>query len=125
MPGDPVSRLDSSPAPDGPPRGAAVNALAEAVARLRKAIESEAYPEARTTLLDLRERLDEALRGLPAADPQAGQLLREAGALLAWARRTVLAGRAHAAIRLARLRPLPAAYRAAPAGPRHSWKFEG
>lgn len=77
----------------------------EAAARLRRTIEGAAYEEAQRALLELRRALERS-RGEGGAEALADEAMR----LLAWARRTALAGRAHDAARLARLRRLPEGY---------------
>lgn len=76
------------------------------LSRLRAAVASGGYSAAQGALNELREALQCAQAG-----PQAESLAHEALETLAWARKSVLAARAHDAARLARLRPAPKAYR--------------
>jgi hypothetical protein len=100
-------------------------ALKAAEERLRKAVQAGTHDRAKSLLLGYRRQLEETLGGLPPGGAESGEVLREAQALLEWARRTALISRASAATRLARLpRPL-LAYRSAPARPKHTWELHG
>ncbi len=83
--------------------------------RLRRLVARGAYRQA---LPAVEEYVRAAAR---TGDPEA---MRQACALLEWARRATLAGRADAAARFARLRPAPRAYAPA-AEPAHTWTLAG
>ncbi len=93
--------------------------------RLRKAVAAGSFEEAQDALSEFRRRLDEGLASLPSGDPRAASLARKALEVLEWARRMVLAARAHSGMRMARLRRRPRAYGAAAAAPQHTWKLQG
>ena len=95
------------------------------VARLREATVAGSYARATRSLLEYRRRLEDVLGSLPAGGAESGELAREATALLEWTRRTVLASRAAAATRVARLpRPLPG-YRPVRSRSQHTWEISG
>ncbi len=93
-------------------------AFEAAAARLRRAVAAGAYAEAQAGLDQLRRALESAQDRAERA-----VLARRALEALAWARKVTLAARAQDAGRLARLRPLPAGYRAV-APSRHGWRLE-
>ncbi len=93
--------------------------------RLRTAVQAGTHDRAKSLLLEHRRQLEDTLRGLPPGGAESGEVLREAQALLEWARRTALISRASAAAHLAKLpRPLRA-YRSAPARSKHTWELHG
>jgi hypothetical protein len=75
----------------------------DCAAHLRKLVAQQRYAEARQVLADYGRLLEAALRKLPPGDPRVFELAREWRDLSEAVRRQVLAGRAHAAARLARL----------------------
>jgi len=89
-----------------------------AAARLRRAVAAGTYAEAQAGLEQMRRALD-SVQGTA----ERAALARQALDALAWARKAVLAARAQDAGRLARLRGLPAGYRAA-GPPRRGWRLE-
>lgn len=99
--------------------------LRMAAERLREATAAGAFPRAERMLLEYRRQLEEVLGNLPAGGAESGELAREATALLEWTRRTVLASRAAAATRLAKLpRPLPG-YRPVRSRPHCTFEIRG
>jgi len=94
--------------------------LAVIVARLRAAIATQSWAEARGLLPEYRRALDAALRG---AAPAAAGLLAEARELFGWGRTMALASREQAASRLQELERT-APYRAVRIR-RSRWELEG
>lgn len=92
------------------------DALRQTGERLGEAIASGRYADADQMLGDYCRQV---------ARIKDADAARQAGELLEWARRTVLAQRANLATRLARLRSLPRAYRGAAATAAHTWELEG
>lgn len=78
--------------------------------KFREAVSAGAFRAAQDILASLQEQVRELLQEVPPASEQAERLLREHLNALDWARRTVLAARAHDAARLGRL-AARAAYR--------------
>jgi hypothetical protein len=68
--------------------------------RLRAAIASESWREARSLLPDYGRELESTLKGAAPGSPEAARLLRDARELCEWTRRMALISRAHAAARL-------------------------
>ncbi|HTT62623.1 MAG TPA: hypothetical protein VMG35_12300 [Bryobacteraceae bacterium] len=99
-------------------------ALEVLAARLRSLAAEGRYAEAQLAFEDYCRALQENLAGLPPGDPRWRRL--EAGwrRLLDETRRLVLAGRAHAGVRLARLPRAAPRYGDAPR-PRRTWEYSG
>lgn len=97
----------------------------EAVAaRLRTRVSERRYPEAQCALQAYCQALRKTVAGLAPCDPSVLRLENEWNRLLGETQRRMLANRAHAAARLARLpKPLPGY--GTPAPPRHTWEFSG
>jgi hypothetical protein len=97
----------------------------EALAGLLRARVAEGrYREAQHAFQEYCRALRKAVASLPPGDPGLGRLKGEWQRLLEETRRRVLAGRAHAAARLARLPKLLPLYRE-PCLPRHTWEYSG
>jgi len=92
--------------------------------RLRQAVAAGTYPQAQKLLLEYRPQLEEVLRSLSPASPQAAKIARDSKDLVEWMRRMVLASRASATTQLARLPKYPLPYRAGPPAHRHTWELE-
>lgn len=97
-------------------------AVSETAGRLRRALERGSFAQARVLLAQYGGQTEAALRRLPPGSAERAELAREAGEMLAWARRMALASRAAAATRLARLPRPVRAYRVAPPS-RHSFEL--
>jgi hypothetical protein len=78
-------------------------ALAGTAERLRALVAEGRYGEAQDCFNEYCGDFKEILRGLPPGDPRLRQMESEWRRLLEQTRRRVVAGRAHAAARLARL----------------------
>jgi hypothetical protein len=89
---------------------------------LRRLVAAGRYREAQAEFEAYASGVAESLAGLSPGDPRAARLQDEYRRLLLDTRRRVLAGRAHAAGRLARLAGVRQPY-AAPAAPRRSWQY--
>ena len=96
--------------------------LTEYATRLRRLVGEQRYEEARQALADYGSALERALGNLPPGDPRAFELARDWRELFEAAHRRVLAGRAHAAARLARL---PHLRGFAAELPRRTWELLG
>ena len=96
--------------------------LSEYATRLRRLVAEQRYEEARQALAEYGRALEQALGNLPPGDPRAFELAGEWRDLFEAAHRRVLAGRAHAAARLARL---PHLRRFAAEFPRRTWELLG
>lgn len=92
-------------------------------ARLRARVAEGRYGEARGALREYCGALRKAVAGLAPGDPGRGRLKSDWERLAEETRRRLLARRAHAAARLARLPKLPLPYRDGP--PRHTWQCLG
>jgi hypothetical protein len=94
-----------------------------AAAKLRRAVVEGASQDVGRLAMAYRHEFERALEDLPGTDPETLGLVSQAKDLFEWARRTMLARRAHVAGRLRAL-PRPNPY-TAPRGPiRHSWRME-
>jgi hypothetical protein len=71
--------------------------------QMRRLVAQGRYAEAQHVFEDYCEALKHVLAGLPQGDPRVGGMEAEWRNLLDETRRQVLAGRAHAAVRLARI----------------------
>jgi len=98
--------------------------LAGTVDRLEALVARGCYGEAQACFDAYCRDFKETLRRLPPGDPRLRQMEGEWRRLLDRTRRRVLAGRAHAAARLARLPHRRRIYSAAPA-PRRTWQILG
>ncbi len=83
--------------------------FSEVAARLRQAVAAGSYAQAQEALVTLSRELERAVA--ENGEKDVWQLAQQVRELLTWARRATLAGRAHDAARLARLRRLPQGYR--------------
>jgi hypothetical protein len=92
--------------------------------RLRAQVAEGRYGEAQLALQEYCRALRKTAAGLPRGDPRLPRLEDEWRRLLEETRRRVLAGRAHAAARLARLPKILPLYRE-PCSPRHTWEYSG
>ena len=92
--------------------------------RLRARVAEGRYGEAQGALQEYCRALRKTAGGLPSGDPGLGRLEDEWRRLLEETRRRVLAQRAHAAARLARLPKVLPLYRE-PCLPRHTWEYSG
>lgn len=86
--------------------------LRELHLELRQAVGRGGFAQAEALLAALSHAVEEHLRRMGPGSKEAETLLKEYLQILAWARRTALAARAHDAARLARLRSAASAYRA-------------
>lgn len=98
--------------------------LSSSAGRLRAAMASGAYPQARLLLDEYCRAAEAVLRALPAGSAEQACLARDSAALLRWVREMAQSGRAHAAERLARL-PARSPYQRRGPGRLHTWEFEG
>jgi hypothetical protein len=94
--------------------------LQDLAARLRARVSEGRYGEAHRALEEYCRALRREVAGLPCADPRRGRLQDDWGRLLQETRRRVLAGRSHAAARLARLPKRPPGYGGGSRA-RHTW----
>jgi hypothetical protein len=104
----------------------ACEAQLEAVAgRLRARVAEGRYREAQGELKDYCQTLRQTVAALPPGDPAVRRLEGEWRRLLDDTRRRVLAGRAHAGARLARLAKMPTRSRFYGDGlpPRRTWEW--
>jgi hypothetical protein len=92
--------------------------------RLRARVAEGRYGEAQLPLQEYCRVLRKTAGGLPSGDPGLGRLEDDWRRLLEETRRRVLAGRAHAFVRLARLPKVLPLYRE-PCPPRHTWEYSG
>jgi hypothetical protein len=92
--------------------------------RLRARVAERRYGEAQLALQEYCRILRKTAAGLPPGDPRLGRLEDQWRRLRQETRRRVLAGRAHAAARLARLPKVLPLYRE-PSLPRHTWEYSG
>jgi hypothetical protein len=92
--------------------------------RLRARVAERQYGEAQGALQEYCRVLRKTAGGLPSGDPRLGRLEEDWQRLLEETRRRVLAQRAHAAARLARLPKVLPLYRE-PCLPRHTWEYSG
>jgi hypothetical protein len=92
--------------------------------RLRARVGEGRYGEARCALAEYCQALRKTVAGLPRGDPGLRRLENDWRRLLEETRRRVLAKRAHAAARLARLPKVLPLYRE-PCPPRHTWEYSG
>jgi hypothetical protein len=95
--------------------------LSTLAGRLRTLAAEGRYAEAQGCFEAYCHALARAIAGLPPGDPSLRRLEDEWQRLLDETRRRVLAGRAHAGARLARLPKLPPLY-SEPSPPRHTWE---
>jgi|ERR1700690_1444052 hypothetical protein len=98
--------------------------LAGTADRLGALVAQGRYGEAQACFDEYCRDLKETVRCLPPGDPRLRQMQGEWHRLLDRTRRRVLAGRAHAAARLARLPQRRRLYSAVPA-PRQTWQILG
>ena len=98
--------------------------LSEHATRLRRLVAEQRYEEARPALADYGRALEQALGRAPPGDPGVLQMVREGRQLLENARRSALAGRAHAAARRARLPRLHRYYNSK-SPPLPTWELMG
>ena len=84
--------------------------LSDLEAQLRRLVAQNQFPKAREVLERYRCEVGEAIGALPPGDPEAAGLARHWLGLMAELRVEILAGRSHAAARLARLTQCPARY---------------
>ena len=90
-------------------------------ARLRDRVAQRCYGEAQAALDEYCGALRKTVAGLPPGDSQLGRLQEDGARLLEETRRRVLAGRAHAGLRLARLPKPTRPYGEGPQ-PRRTWQ---
>ena len=98
-----------------------LSALAD---RLRALVAEERYAEAQCVFTGYCLELRKKLAGMPQGDPQLRPLEGEWQGVLDETRRRVLAGRAHAGARLARLPKILPLYREGSL-PHHTWECSG
>jgi hypothetical protein len=98
--------------------------LAGTAGRLEAMVAQGRYGEAQACFDAYCRDLKETLRSLPHGDPRLRQMQDEWRRLLDRMRRRVLVGRAHAAVRLARL-PHPRRVYSAVSAPRRTWQILG
>lgn len=98
--------------------------LEELAVGLRAAIATEQYARAQELSASYAQTLVEKWRGLPLGDPELARSWCEAVELVAWARRTALAQRAHLAARLEALGPV-LSYLRSQSVDRHTWNVNG
>jgi hypothetical protein len=98
--------------------------LAALAQRLRARVAEGRYAEARGALQEYSEALRKAVAGLAPDDPGRSRLKDDWEGLREETRRRLLARRAHAEARLARLPKLPLPYRCGPE-PRRTWQCLG
>jgi len=89
-------------------------------ARLRARVAEGCYAEARQALGEYCQAVREAALGMAPGDPALGHLAAEWTETAEEIRRRVLAGRSHAAARLARIPRLPEPY--GPCSPGRRWR---
>ena len=99
------------------------NQCREAAARLRKAVTSGAYDDARTALAEYTRQVDAILASRRADEPWPLDLVREAHLLTRWALRMVRV--AHGQARLQNEQASAALGYRDPAPPTQSWKIDG
>jgi hypothetical protein len=92
--------------------------------RLRTQVAEGRYREAQHALQEYCRALRKTVAGLQSGDPGVRRLEDEWQRLLEETRRRMLAGRAHAGARLARL-PKPLPLYSEPSLPRHTWECSG
>jgi hypothetical protein len=93
--------------------------------RLRMRVAERRYREAQSDLRDYCQALRKTVAALPSGDPALRRLEDDGRRLLDDVRRRVLAGRAHAGARLARLAKMPTRARFYGDGlpPRRTWEW--
>jgi hypothetical protein len=90
--------------------------------QVRRLVAEGRYAEAQRAFEDYCQALAQALAVLPPKDARIRELEDEWGRLLGETRGRVLAGRAQAAVRLARLSPAPRLYGDGPE-PARTWQY--
>ena len=90
-------------------------------ARLRARVAERSYAGAQQALWEYCQAIREAAHGLAPGDPALQRLAAEWAQIFEEVRRQVLAGRSHAAARLARLPRFPQPYGGQP--PRQRWRY--
>ena len=98
--------------------------LEDAAVRLRAAVASQAYAEARGLIPAYCALLEGEFRRWPASSPEARRIAEEARELYQWLARTVVVDRAQCAAGLQRLARL-SAYIELRGRPRHTYELEG
>ncbi len=98
--------------------------IEDAASGLRAAISTQRFTEAQEIAAEYARLVAEEWRKLPRGGAEAARLWREARELLAWARRTALAQRAHLAARLKAIEPL-AWYLRGQGREAHTWGVDG
>ena len=98
--------------------------LEKAARRLRAAVSTERFPAIPDLAADYVELTIEQARSLAPGSPEAARLQAEAGELLEWSRRTILAQKAHLGAKVEALEPL-VAYLRGEQGSRTTWQTEG
>ena len=96
-------------------------ALSTHAGQFERLVAEGRYDEAQRVFEAYCRILDEVLRGVPAGDPRIRQMEEEWNRLVDDTRRRVLAGRAHAALRLGLLSPHRQLY-GQPLLARHTWQ---
>ena len=102
-----------------------MDTLQQASARLRAAVASQAYDEARTLIPGYCQTLQQEFDKHPLSSPEARQIAEDARELYQWMARTILVDRAHCAAALQRLAGMSSFLKSTSPGDRHTCQVEG